>query len=408
MHIFPILSTLSLATARYTLHLPPTLQTGPTTADYITPSLTQSDLDSPKLNHANASSFDWWHFDAIASNSPNTSVAVTFSNAGPIGYPLIFPRGNASSSHPPTNGTHPNPNQNPNPTGALWAHVWITFPSGRKFTTAVPVATARVSGSGDSSLAIWHGAGGWMGSEEGYEVEIEIDQAHGSIVEEDGIAVLGRISLERITDSHSGCSTAGNFSSALGLGPGSLDGNGGRGIGWVSVLPDAIARVDLRVNGEVLRFEGYGFHDKLWSTSPFTSSTKSLTRGRAHLGPYSLLWLSYTPLIPSDSDSGMGTGTEAGQEIVSAFLARDGETTHAGCEAGTVRMTPGREQTEGGPVSGFQVEIPGARFSVATDVEVSESRGRHVRWNGRARGVFGREGGEVEDEGFAVFERFEY
>jgi hypothetical protein len=75
----------------------------------------------------------------------------------------------------------------------------------------------------------------------------------------------------------------------------------------------------------------------------------------------------------------------------------------AGCEPGSVTIIPGREQTEGGLVSGFQVSIPGAHISVATDVAVAHG-GRHKRWNGRARGLV--EGGD--EEGVAVFERFEY
>lgn len=34
-------------------------------------------------------------------------------------------------------------------------------------------------------------------------------------------------------------------------------------------MPDAIARVDVTVNGERLRFEGYGYHDKVGLLSHF-------------------------------------------------------------------------------------------------------------------------------------------
>lgn len=93
-----------------------------------------------------------------------------------------------------------------------------------------------------------------------------------------------------------------------------------------------------------------------------------------------------------------------GQEVVSSFLARDGESVNAGCAEGSVAIVAGQEQTEGGLVSGFQVGIPGAQVSVATDIEERGGRGAHVRWNGRARGML--EG--VDEEGVAIFERFEY
>ncbi|OJJ04981.1 hypothetical protein ASPVEDRAFT_31400 [Aspergillus versicolor CBS 583.65] len=372
--ILGLLGLTTLATARYAINLPPTLYTGPIAADYITPSLDQSDLDSPKLSHANASTFDWWHFDAIGIENPNATAAITFSNAGPDGYPLDIP---GNLTQPPT---VPGPGGNATTVAghALWAHIWVTFEDGRRFSHVQAVESARMHGSGDSSVAIWHGAGGWMGSEEGYEVEFAVGDGAS------GVNVTGGISMERITSSHSRCSTASEFSHALEIGD--------AGLGWVAVMPDAIARVDVTVNGERLRFEGYGYHDKVWSSRPFTSSTKSLQRGRAHLGLYSVLWLSYA----SESNPG--------QEVVSSFLARDGESVNAGCADGSVAIVAGQEQTEGGLVSGFQVGIPGAQVSVATDIEDRGGRGAHVRWNGRARGML--EG--VDEEGVAIFERFEY
>jgi hypothetical protein len=71
----------------------------------------------------------------------------------------------------------------------------------------------------------------------------------------------------QITPSHSHCSIPNNFSTSLGLGE--------QGLGWVSVMPDAIASVDVDVNGTRLRFDGYGSHDKvptsrIYPTLPYT------------------------------------------------------------------------------------------------------------------------------------------
>lgn len=57
------------------------------------------------------------------------------------------------------------------------------------------VESARMHGSGDSSVAIWHGAGGWMGSEEGYEVEFAVGDGAS------GVNVTGGISMERVRSS---------------------------------------------------------------------------------------------------------------------------------------------------------------------------------------------------------------
>lgn len=36
------------------------------------------------------------------------------------------------------------------------------------------------------------------------------------------------------------------------------------------MVPDSHATVDLMVDGEKLQFTGYGYHDKVASSSPFT------------------------------------------------------------------------------------------------------------------------------------------
>ncbi|KAL4904737.1 hypothetical protein BDW74DRAFT_185587 [Aspergillus multicolor] len=371
-----------LPSPSYYSNLPTTISPGPITADFISPSLDQSDLDAPKLSRANTSSFGWWHFDAIATEDTNASVAITFSNSGRTGFPLSFPPANSTSSSSSPVNVESEGDEN----YALWAYLALSFPDGRIFRHTQKAESARLHGSGDSSVAIWHAVGGWMGSEEGYEVEI------GMVQPQNNVNVSGRISMERITNSHSLCSSKTNFSSSLALGSTS------NGLGWIGILPDAVAVVDILVNGERLGFEGYEFHDKIWSSKPFTTSTKSLTRGRAHLGLHSLLWLSYTPV-----------GSNA-EQVVSSFLSRDGETVSSGCEAGSVSINPGTEETEGGLVSGFQIGFPGARASVARDVEILDGGGNggaggngqgqekgngHVRWVGRARGTV--EG--VDEEG---------
>jgi hypothetical protein len=186
------LLTVGEASARYTANLPAKLTPGPVTADYLTPSLDQSDLDSPKLSHSNASTFDWWHFDAIALENTNASVAITFSNGGPAGFPLSFPPTNSSLPGNGTGAAEAHLQEEQEQDHALWAHLWVTFPDGRQFHHAQRADSARLHGSGDSSVAIWHGVGGWMGSEEGYEVEIGMQQP------EKKVNITGRISMERV------------------------------------------------------------------------------------------------------------------------------------------------------------------------------------------------------------------
>jgi hypothetical protein len=131
------------------------------------------------------------------------------------------------------------------------------------------------------------------------------------------------------------------------------------------------------------------------------------------LGLHSISWLSYTPNTnnnPNDPNP-----NPIGNTIVSSFIARDGEPVTAGCATNSVSIEPTREQTEGGLVSGFAISVPGARLSVATDVEErgggsweGDGEGGYVRWIGRARGTVGEGQGAVDEEGVAIFERFEY
>ncbi|KAL4805791.1 hypothetical protein BDV18DRAFT_160664 [Aspergillus unguis] len=377
--LIPVLCLIPLSTARYNHIFPSNISNTPLNADYLTPTIDNSDLDAPKLSHANSSTFDWWTFDALAaesdSDSTNTSasVSITFSSSGPEGYPLWFPA--------------PTPGHDNGAAHSLWAHIWISFPDGRTFNLDKEVEAARIYGSGDSVISTWDGAGRFMGSEEGYELEIGVFQDVPEFAER--VNLTGRISYERITDAHSQCSTPGNFTNALNI--------GSSGLGWVSVMPDAIATVDFSVNGERLQFVGYGGHDKIWTSRPFTSATKSLVLGRAHLGLYSVLWLAYTP------STGDNTGT---QQIVSSFIARDGETVSSGCTEGSVAIEQGVQETEGELVNGFRVSVPGGTVSIAADVETGRVQGdaSHLKWIGRASGMFG----DGEEEGGAVLERFVY
>jgi hypothetical protein len=40
-------------------------------------------------------------------------------------------------------------------------------------------------------------------------------------------------------------------------------------VGWANAIPDAIASVDLTVNGTLIKFTGVGYHDSTLSFTPF-------------------------------------------------------------------------------------------------------------------------------------------
>jgi hypothetical protein len=91
MHRLNILSTFSLfiqtISSASTLIVPNTIQTGPSTAQFISDA---SGLDSPKVNPTNATSFDWWYFDAVSADSLS-SVVIVFYLSTDLGFPFLLP-----------------------------------------------------------------------------------------------------------------------------------------------------------------------------------------------------------------------------------------------------------------------------------------------------------------------------
>ncbi|TKA81672.1 hypothetical protein B0A55_01332 [Friedmanniomyces simplex] len=92
-------------------------------------------------------------------------------------------------------------------------------------------------------------------------------------------------------------------------------------IGWVNAVPDAVASVDLQINGTALSFSGPGYHDKNCGDQPFLNSTASWYWGRGRLGPYSIVWFDARSLVD-------------GEEYFSAYVARGGRMVGGGCVAG--------------------------------------------------------------------------
>ncbi|KAL3260547.1 hypothetical protein ABHI18_004481 [Aspergillus niger] len=336
-------------TAQYLKDINPIPVDYPVHVEFVPDSTALADLEAPKLSEVNTTVFEWWYFDVVSSANPNASVVLTFFTTTATAFPAVPP--NSSS--------------------VLLTYAWATLPNGTTVVqSAVPI-DASVMGDRDVNSGGWEGTGGWSGKESGYEAWVGWQ----------GSRVNGSIQLRNPTPPLLPCSTPEQVNRALGL---------GEGLGWVSMVPDSHATVDLMVDGEKLQFTGYGYHDKNWGNRPFQNTVKTWSWGHVHIGSYSLVWLQYTPRVGADNST---------TPIRSAYLARDGKVVQSGCRTSIIsiqeRMTSS-SYTVDVMMSGVDLQIQGT-------VEVAGDGKDYFRWNGVVSGTVE---GQRLDGGVAVFEGF--
>ncbi|RAH48845.1 uncharacterized protein BO95DRAFT_355940 [Aspergillus brunneoviolaceus CBS 621.78] len=321
----------------------------PITATYHTPNPDLSELSAPKLSAVNASAFEWWYFDAVAAHNPNLSAVVTFFTSAPAAFPMA-----------PRNGS-----------SVVWSYVYVSLPDAPPAPAPPPPGDEGRDGDGDRDGGTGGGSGGNDRGDKGPNLEVWIGW--------DGSRISGRLRLENATSPRTPCTTSQRFDPSLRLGS----------VGWVNIVPHAKATVDLIVDGEAVKFEGYGYHDKNWSERPFHSLVKKWFWGHAHVGPYSLVWFQETPLnstIP----------------VASASVLKDGVTVLSGCEAGIVSV----QRVGHAAASGFAVEVVmrGVRVTMLGTREVAGDGQHFFRWSGT---VDGEVLGQKVNGGVAVFEEFD-
>ncbi|PWY75934.1 hypothetical protein BO83DRAFT_387922 [Aspergillus eucalypticola CBS 122712] len=178
------------------------------------------------------------------------------------------------------------------------------------------------------------------------------------------------------------CSTPQQTNRALGL---------GEGLGWVSMVPDSHAMVDLVVDGEKVQFMGFGYHDKNWGNRPFQNTVKTWSWGHVHIGQYALVWLQYTPREGGDKNNTT--------PIVSAYLARDGKVMQSGCRNSIINI----DERMTASSYGVDVAMDDVQLRIQGTVEVAGDGKNYFRWNGVVSGTVE---GQKLDGGVAVFEGF--
>lgn len=175
------------------------------------------------------------------------------------------------------------------------------------------------------------------------------------------------------------------------------------GVFWANAVPDADATAHFTVDGESLKFEGLGYHDKNWGIVPLREGVamKTWYWGHGRVGPYSIVWFD--------------TLTNDGLEHFSSWITKDGEIFVQSCEQDSIVVRPWGENSEYPPPRGSGV--PGGyslRYDLGADgIFVANFTSEALNFGSPVYGryvgsiVGGMEGGE-QFEGKALCEQFQY
>ncbi|RAK85133.1 hypothetical protein BO79DRAFT_156688 [Aspergillus costaricaensis CBS 115574] len=316
-------------------------------------------FDSPKIQGINASSYDWWYFDAIGTDGVSSLAVVFFVEANRSGFTVTE-----------------------NFTNMDFIQISGTFPNGTVFSDFLFADNAIVSTNGDGSSGLWNNTGiSWAGSPDLQYYVLTLDA--------EDLGYKGSFSMHSIAPPHYPCSPKrGNVS--LEVLP---------GVGWANAVPDAETTVNVTIFGSELSFVGTGYHDKNWGVTGFMDNVGSWYWGHARMGPYSLVWLD--ALDP------------AYNEYASGYVAYQGQILVAECD--NMKVRPIGENATFPPTSesllpdGFKitVDVPelGLLEAQLTPNLATLTKPGYGRWIGSVNGSVN---GVTYDTGVSGFEMFDF
>ncbi|KAL2846370.1 hypothetical protein BJY01DRAFT_175470 [Aspergillus pseudoustus] len=325
-------------------------------------------FDGPKVSPVNATTWDWWYFDAIQSPAPvgeRASIVVTFYTASPGGFHLLGRFAEAGF------------------TSLTLVETEVSWPNGTTEFYIFNATEATITVLGNGASGVFEapvGAASFNGTPDMSTYRVDL---HSPVVS-------GTVMLQSIVPPHSPCGAAVPGQN-LQVAP---------HIGWANAIPAAEADVQLTVKGEELSFTGIGYHDKNWGDDNFASNVGAWYWGHGRLGDYTVVWFD---LLSPNKDN-----------YISAYVARGSEVIAAQCYG--VKVRPYGENSEYPPFlttgipTGFNVTIDlpleGQLFSFLATGEhfISGGPGRHIytRWSGSLEGNI--DGADLTGE--AIFEQF--
>ncbi|WEW61394.1 hypothetical protein PRK78_006884 [Emydomyces testavorans] len=220
----------------------------------------KSAFDGPKLDSVNASVFDWWYFQAMA--SPLSSFVIVFFTSTANAFPFLVDEDNVLP---------------------VW--IWASFDNGTVVSMQTHAQKATIVTHGDGSSGNYEPLGmQWFGSPDMSSYYINVDNKE--------LGIKGTFKISLGSNPVLPCGPPGSTKS-MELLP---------NIGWASAVPFGVGDVDMTIYGSKLRFTGLAYHDKNWADTPLTHSVRTWYWGQATLANHILIWFDIvTPNTTSSS-----------------------------------------------------------------------------------------------------------
>ncbi|RDW86501.1 uncharacterized protein DSM5745_03143 [Aspergillus mulundensis] len=272
-------------------------------------------FDAPKVHPVNATTYDWWYFDAVQQpvqgddgSQAQAHVAFTFYTLGSDSFEVLtgqFPNGLPSGN---------------------MVQITLAWPNGTiDLPIDLPAGDAIIFVEGDGSSGNFTGTGcSWKGTQDlsAYVVHINVPEHE----------INGTLYIRSDAPPHYACGPA-EEGQNLHLAPGA---------GWANAIPGGPAFADFTIRGEKLRFNGRGYHDKAsnFGSEPFQNALAVSHWGHGTLGEYNIVW--YDSLTPN------------GDEVVSAYVSKNGDILTTSCEPGAIEVRPYGDNSTYPPTSSLE------------------------------------------------------
>ncbi|KAF3801973.1 Tyrosinase family protein asqI [Colletotrichum gloeosporioides] len=239
-----------VAASRQTF-FPNELQSGDVHVDFASTS-----FDGPRLSPGpNATTYDWWYFDAVSTSS-NESISIVFLMASSTAFPSTDTGGPMSVI---VSGSFAN--------GSAFSHTILASGGALIIESEDKDEINGAWGGGNASF----GGRGLDSNETSFKI----------ILNSPKYGVYGSLSLRSTLPSRYPC----------GLNAPGAEQQVFPGVGWLNPQPDASAIAHFKLGDAALDFSGSGYHDKNWGSVPFTQAVGSWHWGHARIGPYSMVWI---------------------------------------------------------------------------------------------------------------------
>ncbi|KAH0835258.1 hypothetical protein AYO21_07172 [Fonsecaea monophora] len=326
---------------------PPVLQVGPSTAEFTT---SGTALDGPKLDKINATSFDWWYFDAVSDDRQlQATIIMVSGDSSTLGFPISVGTSN-------------------------YCFLSVLMPDQTIFQEVLLSGDATIVTSEDGTSGSYAGSGvSWTGAGDISSYVVTVDDS--------SLGVAGNMTLNSVAPAHYPC------------GPNSAGQNEELfpNVGWANAIPDAAATVELNILGQ-----------QNWGIARIPASMKSWYWGHGRVGPYSLVW--FDAIATNDQEYVSGYLAKDGQIVASGCSGITVRPTGANSEYPPAPL-------QGDP-SGFHIEFTTDEGTFVADV-VNEAlawdppiiSGGYKRWVGNITGGFE---GQEDYEGATVHEWFHF